>query len=341
MLDSSRADPPQAIDVVVLWVDGNDPLLAEKRNKYLKEENLTSTHSAALPTRFASSDEIRYCILSILSFASFVRKIFLVSDGQDPALGRELEKYFPARKDALEIVDHKELFRGYEDYLPSFNSTSISSLIWRIRGLAENFIYFNDDVFLVRESQPSHWFIGNRPVMRGKWKPLPIKKITSDKLKIFINKGIKGKSDYQPRLSFYLRQWNAARLLGYRSRYYFHDHTPHPMNRKTLEKYFSENREILEQNLGYRFRHRDQFLITALANHLEIKDQNRQLAPLNSVYIHPWYSDLRLNSKIDRIQEDESIQSICVQSIDMLDSQIKDRIYNWMKLILKLEDDKK
>ena len=337
MFGVSRANADQEIDVVVLWVDGSDPLLTEKRERYLKEENRTFGHTGALATHFASTNEIRYCILSILTFAPFVRNIFLVTDGQDPDLYDDLERYFPERSDSLRIVDHKALFRGYEDYLPSFNSTSISALLWRIEGLSENFIYFNDDVFLIRESRPEDWFVGNRPVLRGKWKAPPYKKMMTDFFKNLINKRIRGDPDYQPRLSFYLRQWNAASLLGMRFRYYFHDHTAHPMNRKRLEDFFTSRPDLLQKNISYRFRSRDQFLITALANHLEIIDHNRHLAPLNLSYLHPYYSKERLKKKILRSQKSEKIKSICVQSLEMIDKEIQDEIFDWMERILNLK----
>ena len=45
-------------------------------------------------------------------------------------------------------VTHRELFEGFEDNLPTFNSLAIETLLWRIPDLAEQFLYFNDDVFL-------------------------------------------------------------------------------------------------------------------------------------------------------------------------------------------------
>ncbi|MCU0459319.1 MAG: Stealth CR1 domain-containing protein, partial [Bacteroidales bacterium] len=64
------------VDVVIAWVDGDDPRLVEKRSRYQSGGRIT-TASGAHPTRFASSNEIRYCVLSILRFAPFVRNIFI------------------------------------------------------------------------------------------------------------------------------------------------------------------------------------------------------------------------------------------------------------------------
>ncbi len=325
------------IDAVILWVDGNDPVLAEKRNLYLKKENKSASDPGALPLRFASSNEIRYCVFSILTFAPFVRNIFIVTDGQDPDLYGELKTFFPEREGILKIVDHKEIYRGYEQYLPSFNSSSIQSLIWRIEGLSENFIYFNDDVFLIRRVEPQDWFIDGRPVLRGKWLIPPFHKILGNYLKAFVNTKLRHNPDFKPKISFYIRQWQTASLAGYRSRYFFHCHTPHPLNRSTLEKYFSENRELLEKNIAYRFRNHTQFIITSLANHLEIRDGNRQLSKLNLEYLHPYYSEKRLHKKMAHCDREYGIKSVCVQSIEMLSRPLQEKIFTWMDSVLNLQ----
>ena len=325
------------IDAVILWVDGSDPVLAEKRNLYLKEENKSTSHPGAHPSRFASSNEIRYCVLSILTFAPFIRNIFIVTDGQDPDLYGEVKTLFPEREGILKIVDHKEIFRGYEQYLPSFNSSSIHSLIWRIDGLAENFIYFNDDVFLIRQTKAEDWFVNDRPVLRGKWLLPPFRKIIGTYIKTFINRRIRNNPDYQPKISFYIRQWKTASLAGFRARYFFHCHTPHPMSRSRLEKYFSENSDLLERNISYRFRSHSQFLATSLANHLEIKDGNRQLSKLNLEYLHPYYSDKRLAGKITHLEKNRGIKFVCVQSIELLGQSAQQKIRDYMDRILNLQ----
>nr|MCU0410346.1 Stealth CR1 domain-containing protein [Bacteroidales bacterium] len=65
MTDGHKAHSSEPVDAVVLWVDGSDPRLAEKRNKYLGEAGLAS-HRGALSTFYASNNEIRYCVFSIL-----------------------------------------------------------------------------------------------------------------------------------------------------------------------------------------------------------------------------------------------------------------------------------
>jgi hypothetical protein len=337
MSDNNDSADSNSIDAVIIWVNGSDPKLAEKRNHYLALEKKTGAHPGALSSRFASSDEIRYCVLSILTFAPFIRNIFIVTDEQDPDLYEDIRTRFPEKTDCLKIVDHKEIFRGYEQYLPTFNSSSIHAMIWRIEGLSENFLYFNDDMILIREFKKEDWFIGGRPVLRGKWLLPPYRKIAGNYLKVLINKYIRNNKDYQPKISFYIRQWKSASLLGMKRRYFFQCHTPHPLSRNTLENFFTENGKLLEKTISYRFRDSEQILAQSVAYHLEILNGNRNFKKLNLGYLHPYYSENRLNRRISRCRKDSRIRSVCIQSIEMLSSWQREKIFRWLDTVLNLQ----
>lgn len=334
MSDNRNPAGSGPIDAVILWVDGSDPKLAEKRERYLALENKSIAHPGALPTRFASSNEIRYCLLSILTFARFVRNIFIVTDGQDPGLASEVRERFPAKADCLKIIDHTEIFRGYEEYLPTFNSSSILAMVWRIKGLSENFIYFNDDTVLIRETAVDDWFINGKPVLRGRWLLPPVRRIAGIAWKVLLNRHIRRNRDYRPKISFYIRQWQSARLVGLKWRYFFHCHTAHPMRVSTLEDYFRANETLLRETVAYRFRDAAQLLATSVAYHLEILSGNRNFGRLNLGYFHPWYSEARLNRRISRCMKDPHIKSVCIQSMEMLGSSQRERLFSWLNSIL-------
>ena len=48
----------------------------------------------------------------------------------------------------LHVVRHDEFIP--QEYLPTFSSHTIEMNIHRIPGLAEHFVYFNDDMFMLR-----------------------------------------------------------------------------------------------------------------------------------------------------------------------------------------------
>ena len=334
---SGFADPRTPIDVVIAWVDGDDPKLAEKRSRYLPGSRIT-TSSGAHSTRFASSNEIRYCVLSILRFAPFVRNIFIVTDEQDPGIDSDVRKYFPDRAKSLRIVDHREIFEGFEKYLPTFNSISIANMIWRIRGLSDNFVYFNDDTFLVRPVQPEDWFITGRPVMRGKWVPAPLPRELWNHGRTFLQRRLLGKKSFEPRASFHAAQWNAAVKLGFRFRYFTNAHTPHAVSKPGVEKFLSDRIPLLEKNISYRFRDYSQFTFISLANHLQLLEGNRNIARPDLVYLKPVNRpEAYIEEKISHCESHPEIKFMCAQSLDMCPAEYQEKLYGWLEKVMQLE----
>jgi hypothetical protein len=331
---ANSTDTP--IDVVIAWVDGDDPKLAKKRLSFQNGRELKN-HPGSHPMRFASVNEIRYCVLSILKFAPFVRNIYIVTDEQDPNIWDDVKAHFPHRLESIKIVDHKEIFRGYEDCLPTFNSIAIGNMTWRIDGLSDNYVYFNDDVFLIREISPSDWVLNGRPVLRGHWKFPPYFKIVKNKVRRLVNNHLLGKRSYKPKFSFYLVQWNAAMLLGNWLKFYCNGHTPHVVNRVRIKDFYTKNSNLLRSNISYRFREQEQFNLTTLANHIEIAMGNKNFCELNLEYFHPYCSDELFQSKINSCNTNKNIKSICVQSLELFKSNHQKIFFEWMDKTLDLK----
>lgn len=336
MNKQTSANDNLPIDVVIAWVDGDDPALAEKRQKYLGSP-AAKPSSSAHPTRFASVNEIKYCVLSILKFAPFVRNIFIVTDGQDPNIYDDVRQRFPERLSSIRIVDHTEIFEGYEEFLPTFNSITIGNMIWRIKGIANNFIYFNDDTFLVRGVKPTDWFVGNEPVIRGRWAAKPLHRVAWNSLQLFVYKQLLGKKNYQPRASFHMGQWNSAALAGFKWRYFTNSHTPHTVGKEVVANYFAKNSAILKKNLAYRFRNPSQFTFIALSNHLQLLNGNKHTANPDLTYMQPYNrDDDYIENKIRFCQQNPNIKYICVQSLDMCKTSQQNQVFGWMDSILDL-----
>ncbi|MHB1107018.1 MAG: Stealth CR1 domain-containing protein, partial [Lutibacter sp.] len=103
------------IDAVIAWVDGNDEAHLNKMTNYVEDKSKLGNQQ--FRTRFDQVNEIEFSVKSILKYAPFVRNIFIVSDGQTPLfLKNHIEKYAKVK-----IVDHKEIFKGFESYAPTFN----------------------------------------------------------------------------------------------------------------------------------------------------------------------------------------------------------------------------
>lgn len=155
------------IDAVITWVDGDDPAHAERRSAYLEHNH----HPASVaPTRFASRDEIRYCAASLLKFCPFIRKIYIVVDGQKPWPIESIFRDNEAFRFKIEVVDHSVLYGEHADLLPVFSSRSIETMLHRIPDLSEHFVYLNDDMFIGRELGQEFFFKSSLPVLRGTYK---------------------------------------------------------------------------------------------------------------------------------------------------------------------------
>lgn len=323
-------------DVVIAWVDGNDQTLSKKREKYLNS-NTKMVPSGAEKTRFSSLNEINYCVVSILKFASFVRKIFIVTDQQVPGIQNIVKQYYPDRIPDIKIIDHKEIFIGLEDFLPTFNSICISNMIWRIDDLSDQFVYFNDDIFLLRKISPEVWFKKGYPVLRAKWSFPPFERLIWDELKVnfqkIILRNIKEKNP-----SFQINQWNAAKLINFKFRYLKSSHTPLPIDKRLLEDYFNNNIEVFKENLKYKFRNYKQFNTVSLANHLEYKRGNKNFTKSQVVYMKPSNKGEKyIIRKFRKCEQNQNNLFLCLQSLDLATQTEQQLIFKKMNSLLEIQ----
>ncbi len=139
------------VDVVYTWVDGSDPAwLAAKDERLAAAEGTAAARAASGKARFENRDELRYSLRSLHAFAPWVRHVYVVTAGQRPA--------WLLDDDRLSVVDHRDILPA--DALPTFNSHAIETGLHHIEGLAEHFVYVNDDVFLGRPVRPELFFTG-------------------------------------------------------------------------------------------------------------------------------------------------------------------------------------
>lgn len=148
------------IDLVYLWVDGNDPVWQEKRNKYIgKPVEGSSTNCRG---RFTDNDELMYSLRSVEKYAPWIRRVFIVTDNQVP-------RWLNTQNPKIRIVDHSEIMP--KECLPCFNSVVIEHHLHNIPGLSEHFIYANDDMFLTSPATPETFFAEDGlPVVRLSWR---------------------------------------------------------------------------------------------------------------------------------------------------------------------------
>jgi hypothetical protein len=139
------------IDAVITWVDGNDPIWLNELEGY--RPKLVGDESSS--AKFRDWDTLRYIFRGIEEFMPWVRKIHFVTYGHLP-------KWMNIKNPKLHIVSHKDIFDDLS-VLPTYNSNSIEFNFLNIDDLAEQFIYFNDDMLVLQSTPRDRMFIGGKP----------------------------------------------------------------------------------------------------------------------------------------------------------------------------------
>jgi hypothetical protein len=135
------------VDLVYLWVDGSDAEWQKKKQLYTGV--LADDSEVNCAGRYISNDELKYSLRSVEKHAPWIRKIFIVTDNQQPS-------WLNTANPKIQVVDHKEIFPP--ESLPSFNAIVIEYYLYKIPGLAEHFLLANDDMFFNADLKPEYFF---------------------------------------------------------------------------------------------------------------------------------------------------------------------------------------
>lgn len=139
------------IDFVITWVDGNDASWRKERDRYAVAEYGEEMDSQF---RFRDWDTLRYWFRSVEKFVPWVNNVYFLTCGHLP-------QWLDTTNPKLRIVKHSDFIP--EEYLPTFNSNAIEFHLHRIEGLSEQFVYFNDDCFLLDKMPPTRFFKNGLP----------------------------------------------------------------------------------------------------------------------------------------------------------------------------------
>lgn len=146
------------IDIVIIWVDGNDPNWQKDFIKY--SPNNTGDKRI---NRFRDWGNLKYWFRGIEKFAPWVHKVHFITCGHYP-------DWINLNSCKLNFVKHSDYIP--EEYLPTFNSHTIELNLHRIQGLSEQFIYFNDDIFLLAPIKKERFFKNKIPCDMGVHTPM-------------------------------------------------------------------------------------------------------------------------------------------------------------------------
>jgi hypothetical protein len=147
MFDKMSGDIDFPIDMVFSWVDGAD--LEFQRARATRMKSYVVGEGDDHEARFRQLDELRYALRSVYLFAPWVRRIFIVTDSPSPV--------WLAEHPSVTIMRSEDFFSD-PSVLPTHNSQAVESQLHHIPGLAEHFLYSNDDMFFGRPVTPDMFF---------------------------------------------------------------------------------------------------------------------------------------------------------------------------------------
>ncbi len=299
------------IDAVITWVDGSDPDFISSKEKYKTRElkkNKNVLEIGLLKTRFDSVGEVLYCIKLIRKNIPWVNNIFLLTNGQTPKfLTEEFKEKF-----GVILVTHYQVFGKYHKLLPVFNSRSIEAMLPEIPGISEDFLYFNDDVFVINYMKYEDFKLNNKYVFRG---IMRFKNIWIDRLhrvtRFNYVRGTVGKREESNQYP--------SKLM-----YFTPIHGPYLIN-KNLYKEAIDVHGGYQSIIKYKFRNKDQpWPIGLYINHLADKNLLYRVSGKDCGYYHG-----EKDNVFDTVKF-KDLKFISAQSLDSLPIKKLDKVFKFL-----------
>ena len=239
------------IDFVIIWVDSNDLRWLNEKNKYISNKENDSRI-----IRYRDWENLKYWFRGVEKFAPWVNKVYFVTCGHYPEW---LNKDNPK----LICVDHKDYMPN--EYLPTFSSHPIELNMHRIEGLSDQFVYFNDDMFILDSVKPEDFFKNGLPVDVG----LESAVTTNDNkmLRIYYNNLAIINSEFNKR-DVINRNWFSLKygknifrgLISYpwkRFIGFYNCHCPQPFLKKTFYLLWNKYPNLLHKTSMNKFRNEE------------------------------------------------------------------------------------
>jgi hypothetical protein len=153
----------EPVDIVITWVDSSDVNWQKAKQHFYVDKN-SDNESIRFPDVKYPDYELETAILLILKNIQWRGMIYIVaSDGQIPKCYEKLKNL----DDRIQMVYHSQIWPEQMLHtLPTFNSHAIECNIHRIENLSNNFIYFNDDMYVVKNLEYNSMFYKNSMVLQ-------------------------------------------------------------------------------------------------------------------------------------------------------------------------------
>ena len=243
----------EPIDFIIPWVDGNDPAWRAEKNKW------DPNYSPESVIRFRDWENLQYWFRAVEKFTPWVNRIHFITYGHLP-------KFLNTEHPKLHIVNHSDFLPS--EALPVFSCNPLEINLHRIPGLAEHFVYFNDDVFVLKNLQPDFFFRKGLPCDRAIFNALipngeSLFSLRANNLAV-VNRNFSKKDCLKRNFNKYLSLKYGADI--YRTLAlipwgqftgFYDDHLASAHTKSLMQEVWNKEHEVLEKTTTHKFRQND------------------------------------------------------------------------------------
>ncbi len=321
------------IDFTVCWVDGNDPVWQADKEKYAPSKGDKRI------SRYRDWDNLQYWFRGVEKFTPWVNKIHFITYGHLPS-------WLNINHPKLQIVRHEDYL--LPEYMPTFSSSPLELNLHRIPNLAEHFVSFNDDMFILQPTSPRLFFENGLPTdfcivtaisspVKGDMMPF-IKFNSMAVLNAHFDKKEQVKKHFwkwmSPRYGLNaLRNWIFSGEHHFRG--FSNNHLPYSFLKSTYDDIWEKEGETLDESSRHKFRSRsdvDQWLI----RYWQLVQGN--FTPINrhtKGKVFEIYGSVADNESLFAAIEGQTLPMICINDNDNMDfPRVRDRVIAAFQKIL-------
>lgn len=320
--DSKALIEKSEIDFVLPWVDDTDKEWQKDRKKWSKATiDCSGVNKAMQKDELDDSEEryrdwglLKYWFRGVEKFCPWVRKIHFITYGHLP-------EWMDTQHPKLHIVHHSDYIP--ERYLPVFNSNVLESLLHKIHGISDKFVYFNDDIYLINDISPELFFKEGLPCDMLAFQPVIANPNNPVMSHILMNNMIVLAKHFSKRKNV-LKQPGKYFKIGYPPRNFIYNllemafpqytglytvHGPSPFLKDTFTEVWREEEDILGNMMNNKFR-----CNTDMSQYL-FREWQKLKGNFSAVNLHRYFSYFEINGndhKLIRMITDQKKKIICI-----------------------------
>jgi len=250
-----------------------------------------------IPTPVASPEEVLHGVLRAQD-----RHLWIVTADQVPA-------WLDDSDPRITVVSHRDIFTD-PGVLPTFNSHAIESQLHHIDGLAEHYLYANDDVFFGRPMRRDQFFSSNglarifrtgNKIDLGPWQP-------GDSPNLAAHKKVRGLLE---------RDYGVSIANRFK-------HAVLPQRRTALNELETRYPDEFARTAASRFRHPSDLSVASslVPNYLYLTGR-AYAAPLRYSYVDA--GDAGLAAKLQSWLESRALDSFCINDAGLVEELLDEK----------------